>query len=396
MAKSRAKFSVHLDALRAVAALTVFLMHGKGLFVGPILGTQIVNAAGSSSGAVGTLPDYTNPAHEAVIIFFVLSGYFVGGGVLRNWQNRVWTWRTYAIQRLTRLWIVLVPALLMTLALDTIGLHFFGLNNPYGRPRWESFISTDILTRLNAGTFFGCLFFLQTVLVKSLGSNGALWTLAYEFWFYAAFPLGLSAVSSRFAGPIRLLNAVLLIGAGLFVGWKITIYFLLWLIGAALQLIPKRLSPRLVRVLAPSGVIFLSAVSLFLWACKWDLFLSDVIEASACACACYVLLHETADANAGSIYVKTAKRLSDMSYTLYLTHLPILIFLCALLNAQGFTRGRDLTNLVIWAGASVVTFGVCYVLYLCFERHSDAVRRVLLAKLTFDRKTQPVETGVLS
>jgi peptidoglycan/LPS O-acetylase OafA/YrhL len=393
MAKSKAKFSVHLDAMRAVAALTVFFLHGKGFFVGPLLNNKITDVAGR---AATNLSEYTNPAHEAVIVFFVLSGFFVGGGVLRAWQSGVWTWKLYAIQRLSRLWIVLIPALLITLALDTIGLHFFGLDGPYGRPHWESSISTGILSALNARTFFGCLFFLQTILVPPLGSNGALWTLAYEFWFYVAFPLFVAALSQRSSLPIRLLNATLLIAAGLFVGPKISAYFLLWLMGAALQPIPKRLPDNLVRVLAPAGVVLLLVVSVALWESKWNLFVSDAIEALVCACLCYVLLHETSDAKETSIYVSASKRLSDMSYTLYLTHLPTLTFLCAILMSYGIKRGYGFMHLVIYAGALAITFGFCYLLYLCFERHNDSVRRALLARLTVARKVQPIETGVVS
>jgi peptidoglycan/LPS O-acetylase OafA/YrhL len=124
VAKSTSKFSVNLDAMRALAALTVFLLHGKGLFVGSLLNNPTTYVADST--LLRNLSEYTNPPHEAVIVFFVLSGYFVGGGVLRAWQTGAWSWSTYAIQRLTRLWIVLIPALFLTLALDTIGLRLLG------------------------------------------------------------------------------------------------------------------------------------------------------------------------------------------------------------------------------------------------------------------------------
>ncbi|UWZ84596.1 acyltransferase family protein [Occallatibacter riparius] len=376
MARSKAKFSVDLDAIRALAAVTVFVMHAKGLFIGSVL---------KHGAAAGRNPsEFTSPAHEAVIVFFVLSGYFVGGGVLRNWKNRIWTWRTYAIQRLTRLWIVLLPALLVTLALDLTGLHFFGLDSPYGRPHWESFISTGILSSLNAWTFCGCLFFLQKILVEPLGSNGALWTLSYEFWFYVAFPLALSALSSRFSLPTRMLNAALLIGAGFFVGHRISAYFLIWLMGAALQLAPKKLSSEQARRLTQVGVALLFVVSMVLWAAKWNLFASDLIEGCVCAMLCYVILHKTDPANEGSLYVKAAKGVSNMSYTLYLTHLPILVFFCALFASRGFVRAHDLRAWMVVSAVLTLTFGICYLLYLCFERRSDRVRSIILAAHPYD------------
>ena len=37
-------------------------------------------------------------------------------------------------------------------------------------------------------------FFLQTIVGPTFGSNGPLWSLAYEWWYYVLFPLALGAV----------------------------------------------------------------------------------------------------------------------------------------------------------------------------------------------------------
>ena len=56
--------------------------------------------------------------YTGVDVFFVLSGFLVGGAVMR--AGPAFDWRTYAIARLSRLWVVLVPALLLTAALDQL------------------------------------------------------------------------------------------------------------------------------------------------------------------------------------------------------------------------------------------------------------------------------------
>ena len=67
----------------------------------------------------------TGLGHQAVVVFFVLSGYLVGGSVLTAYQSGRWSWAAYALRRLTRLWVVLLPALIITLAVDGLGHTWF-------------------------------------------------------------------------------------------------------------------------------------------------------------------------------------------------------------------------------------------------------------------------------
>jgi len=374
MPKSAAKFSIHLDAMRAMAATVVFAGHARVLFIGSLLGAVGVGANAHNAGTASRRAnDLTSPAHLAVIVFFVLSGYLVGGGTLRAWRRNVWTWREYAIQRMSRLWIVLIPALVLTISLDRLGIFLFGLGGIYGGPTGQDSIFPDILSRLDAKTFFGCLFFVQDILTKTLGSNSPLWTLSYEFWFYVAFPLILGVVSPRLSLPWRLVNAVLLIGAGSFVGPKIIAYFLIWLLGASLQLAPKILTLRNAQRLAAPALLLFLGVSQLLIVLQLKLLVSDSIAAIACWTFCYVLLHNTTTAGQG-VYTRLSKRLSDMSYTVYLTHQPLLTFICAALMTQWAPWKLDALHLSYFVLILVTIFPVMFLLYWCFEHRTEAVR----------------------
>lgn len=373
MPKSATKLSVNLDAMRALAAFTVFGLHSKGLFIRSVV--TIASVGHTEIRPLRNADQFTTLPHEAVIAFFILSGCFVGGGVLRAWRSNEWNWATFAIQRLTRLWIVLIPALFVTIILDTIGLTRFGLNGIYGHPAWQVAASSQVLDNLNFRTFVGCTFFLQKILVQSLGTNSPLWTLSYEFWFYVAFPVVVSVLSSRLSWRWRLVNVVLLAGVAVFVGQSIMAYFLIWLMGATLQLVPAKLSPKRVSVLLPMSVTMVLVVSLALVVLRWPLYISDLIEGAACTFLCYVILHGKAAAG-GGLYTKLAPRLSDMSYTLYLTHYPILTFICAALASRGLVPGHGLTHWLIFVGATSAAFFVCYGLYWCFERHTLKVRQM--------------------
>ena len=83
--------SSYLDVLRIVAALTVALSH----YI-PVL--------------FGTDPTFI-PGNDAVIIFFVMSGYVIAYVS----EQRERTLERFAIHRLARLWSVLVPSLILSL-----------------------------------------------------------------------------------------------------------------------------------------------------------------------------------------------------------------------------------------------------------------------------------------
>src|SRR5207237_4651180 len=102
------------------------------------------------------------------------------------------------VRRLSRLWTVLIPALLVVLLLDTVGRTFFASSAYYsGSPLFHGVAPTSDATHLSPVEWFGNAAFLQGYWVHPFGTDGPLWTLAYEFWYYLLFPLLLILVSSR-------------------------------------------------------------------------------------------------------------------------------------------------------------------------------------------------------
>src|SRR4051794_31312092 len=102
------------NAIRGVAALLVVISHARALLCldwsgvdhGPF--NRLLYALGSLG-------------HQSVIVFFVLSGYWVGGAVLHQVRASRFSWVSYGLQRLTRLWVVIIPALVLTAILDRVG-----------------------------------------------------------------------------------------------------------------------------------------------------------------------------------------------------------------------------------------------------------------------------------
>lgn len=112
--------SLFLHFLRIFSALIVCLGHIKEfLFVhmddsAPFLEKLIRLFLGLGPGAV--------------LVFFFLSGYLVSGSVIRTLIKQDLSFGTYIFDRLTRLWIVLFPALLLTFGLNTITCRDSGIS----------------------------------------------------------------------------------------------------------------------------------------------------------------------------------------------------------------------------------------------------------------------------
>ena len=150
-ARLPAGLAVYLDLVRVAAALAVLLSH-----VLPVFG-------------VGRFfPAY---GHDAVVVFFVLSGFVIAYACDRKDAGLL----DYALSRLVRLWSVAVPALVLGMVL------------------WASLPPPDAASaappslRDAAGASLANLFFLGESWAGELlpPFNGPFWSLNYEAWYYA-------------------------------------------------------------------------------------------------------------------------------------------------------------------------------------------------------------------
>src|SRR5262249_8689117 len=131
---------------------------------------------------------WTNLGSSAVMVFFVLSGFLVGGSVIKALRDERFTWRAYAITRGSRLYTVLVPAVVIGVAIDAFGSNWLGGASPYRVPHYGFMLPDSIAAALTLPIALGNLSFLQEIFVPTVGSNHPLWSLTNEAWYYAAFP----------------------------------------------------------------------------------------------------------------------------------------------------------------------------------------------------------------
>ena len=387
--KAASPASVHLDAVRGLAALVVFVSHWRYLFFADY---PQLSHAGAAAKVFYAL---TGLGHSAVMVFFILSGFFISSSVLRARQQGRWSWTWYAEQRLTRLYVVLVPALLLGALWDLIGLHVFRDAPVYlGGTDYQLMLTRPAAQLDTVQSWLGSLFFLQGIRTPVFGTNGPLWSLSYEFWYYALFPICWLALSRHSAILPRAayLAAGLLIFA--FVGKVIAVYFVVWLFGTALCF------GRLARPFASRGAskAALSLLSLLfaaaLLAPRFKLipngFLSDFCVAVTFSALLFCLLnfpYRTPSA----LYVKSARALSNISYSLYLLHVPFLILLNALIIRQGSRWQPTAGHMVLAIFAAAIVFLYTYGVWYYTEARTGQVREKIASLIV---KSRPAAANI--
>ncbi len=362
--------SVLLDLLRGLAAVLVLLDHWRNmLFVDYPMLTQ-------PHWMVAAIPYLlTSAGHQAVVVFFVLSGYLVGGSVFRSLDRGRWSWKEYLLHRLVRLWIVLLPGLLLCVAWDLLGMHLHRAPSLY-EGAVANHLTSAVSPRLSLEIFFGNLFFVGGLHVPTLGSDGALWSLAFEFWYYLLFPLALLVLRPQTSWASRAMMAVALAACGAVAGWGVLLSFPIWLLGAWLARARLPQPGRFVAqgILVGYPLLFFGTIKLHLLPGLWQ----DYGLGLATAALLLVMLGKTERADAGRFGNRFARSLASFSFTLYVAHLPLLLLLTSLL--AGDRRWQPgWHSLGLGAAVLAVTVAYSYCLAVLTEFRTDAVRRVIEA-----------------
>lgn len=379
--------SIHLNAIRGAAALVVLLGHTRSLFFSSLSGTGDLSTAAQNLGqSADPRLGLITMGNEAVILFFVLSGYLVGGSAIRDLRTGTWSWKRYLIQRLTRLWIVLLPALLFGIAVDHTGLRMFaGAHSIYTGPPGLCVVPCNVADRVTPTVVAENAIFLQDILVETAGSNRALWSLANEFWYYLAFPLGLLALRSSEPLLRRIFYVALLLAIAALVGKAIVLLFFVWLLGAFISIVPLKVRGTPLTFCTGVVAILFAAVFLLVRRATLPIYPAQWIIAICFSVLLYLLLHRTEQARA-SIYKTTADFFSRISYTLYLIHLPLAVFLCACINTPWHHWDKSPPHLAMFLLLNLVLVAFSYVFYRLFEANTDQIRRALFYRRTPELK----------
>jgi peptidoglycan/LPS O-acetylase OafA/YrhL len=224
---------------------------------------------------------------------------------------------------------------------------------------------------LSAASFLGNAAFLMNIVVPTYGTDGPLWSLAYEFAYYFAVPFAWLAIRGGVSPVWRIVAGAVSVAAVLWYPHSLTGLGLIWLAGALAYLaVPrvKQLSAGTFRALfALAGLALMVTLPLTYT------YGNPGNALFGCACA-LVVPFLACLRNRGGLYGKTSFWLSEMSFTLYVVHFPLALFLWFWLFAPAqYPLGSQ--GIAIWSGLIAATLAYSFVMWWLFERNTVRVRK---------------------
>lgn len=352
-------FYYWLDPLRALAAILVLLVHARSVMFETYgnLTPQSQNIFTILFFALCSLGGF------AVCIFYILSGFLVGGKTIAKAKENKITPHRFFLDRLFRIGIPLTGALILICLTNTI-------------------IGAGIDWKQLLGQYLG----LQCVVTEDYG--GVFWTLPYEIWFYAII-LAILLLCGR---NRHLVTGYVLLVLSLTVFCALLPQFLYIIICGIICFFLKdyQMSAVLKRVFW-IALIFLFSFYFIVHLHFLTASLSITNIAEKLKTPSQIALF-TNLAILLSQYVKKApenilsriinsggKKIATFSYSLFLTHFQILKIWQA--NVSPFNN-IGIISILCFVLVCIVCVAVAYVFYYAFERNTHRIQTFIENKIS--------------
>ncbi|WP_426109601.1 acyltransferase family protein [Massilia sp. PWRC2] len=325
----------------------------------------------------------TGFGHQAVLLFFVISGWLVGGSLLDKWQQSG-AIANYAVDRLTRLWTGLIPVFILSLLLSL--------------SRGELDTSTiDYTSRgeFSALTFAGNLIGLQLISVPAYGGNFALWSLSNESWYYLLFPL-LVLMFRADRRSVRVMAALTICALAIALPPVLLLYFIIWLLGAAASRVQIDCSSPMRAI-----VIFIAIIASCFCRLKGlndDISMAAFVPDLVLGLLFLLVLCSLQNSAAPTfpsfvLLAKLGRFFAEFSFTLYLIHVPLIYVLkivCHKTLGVGQFSPHDPLHIGVYILMLCFLVVCAYLFYLLFEARTPQIRTWVKRKLLRPVQRQPM------
>ncbi|WP_230350903.1 acyltransferase [Lelliottia sp. WAP21] len=290
-----------LESLRGLSAIAVLICHFFQVFLARFY------------------PEYFYTdliiAQSSVMIFFVMSGFLIGVSVQSNIsRNGSFDLTSYAKSRFLRIYPPLLFAVILCFILSNLAPFFFESGS-------ASFMIPDAFTRgksleMPAKEVLAALTLMNGFLPVGVQFNSPLWSLPYEVWYYVVFGLlatlrpGLVVLGLLFFCVISMAND------------RFMAYSVIWGAGFAMSFIMSKNA--YAKFFCSVGLAYFAYLS-YLNAGTFlsgttDLEMYKITFGLAFAFLIYLALFVY------DLPFNVLKKSSKISYTLYITHFPVMLF----------------------------------------------------------------------
>jgi peptidoglycan/LPS O-acetylase OafA/YrhL len=357
-----------LDFLRATAALLVLLGHTRRAYF------HYTDVLAQPGLFLKLFYFITSLEGEAVVIFFVLSGFLIGGSLADSMQRGSFDLVRYLIARFVRIYIVYIPALAIT---ETVFLFGSILLSDPGTGDNRPLFSQQQMDFGGVSQAICHLAGLQGFTCRPWEQNPALWSLGYEWALYLFAPAIIGLIVCKAAPGLRLMATALVCAIAVTVcenpisgvGW-----FLVWFLGAASYRVLRAGLVPLPAGLLGAGLIIAGMAMRLLNAAERE---TDTIIAAgfAMVIACRPLVE-----------FRLAPRLSGwaagFAYTLYAIHAPLVYLAVAVFQNIGCPTDQGPPSPLLFMEFGV-TSAMCllaaYLISLFTERKTGQIRAIMMS-----------------
>lgn len=350
-----------------MAALTVVLDHARQA----IFGNYASDFSGAPDIVIKGFFVLSGMGTQAVMCFFVMSGLLIAPKFLNGRELTPEYLCDYAVSRLARIWIVAIPALVLSFFAAHAAMRYFGASHYYAGNNCVPTVG-DLLT--NAA-------FLNKAFFPTICSNDPYWSIHNEMMYYALWPtlVAMVAASSqklRWAAGLFVLVAILLLLAFDPLDLHNTLLlFPMWIAGGlCLAIVRSRGSLSTWGVAVVGALLLVNMVDLHWW-----------IEAVVVAAPLVGFFRAAQDSAGGVplILIGFFAWLARISFSLYLVHIIVINLLHTWVE---FGAGRavpyrsfGVESVSLYVIAIVCSVCLAQIFYIAFERHTAVLRRGLAA-----------------
>jgi peptidoglycan/LPS O-acetylase OafA/YrhL len=236
--------------------------------------------------------------------------------------------------------------------------------------------------------FIANVLFLNGIINPSYGSNVALWSLPYEFWFYVMFPLIFLLFQRSYCFFKKLLIVLLLVIVVRIIGFEIVKYFLIWCLGGIPIFIVKKLQTisKLKRIIFNICSCFFFLAVLLYSRLHNPSYIIDLLLSSA-ACLLISVLVSNNNYFTFDNYTRIVNLFSNISFSLYAVHLPFIFLVISHIDKNFLNLKFNALSFLFYLIVLIFTILFSYFFYYYFERNTNNIKLFVYKRLNLNKIT---------